>query len=214
MPKLLVDNDFIHKIGILDLIEWLDQDCGGRANLTCLGSLRHSMRKRIAKHEDEVQARLNHYFGTLQEAEHEVDFAELQKWTKVIKIDPGEAYLLEVCVQHEEVLATGDKQCLTACKNADSLRGQYDALAGRVITFETYIKHCCSKYGFQPLMDKIKPHQGCDKALDNVSQRGTCASEENFLIGIDSYIASSMADSGHLIAEDPEVLFRRIRESN
>jgi hypothetical protein len=114
-------------------------------------------------------------------------------------IDIGEAALIVATrSQTDFLLLSGDKNCITQL--AAIPEQIYKRLCGRVICLEQLILKLIEVKGFVFVCDRVLPMVSCDKSLQICFGYSSSASEENVIVGLNSYINDIRQQAPNLLA--------------
>ncbi len=114
-------------------------------------------------------------------------------------IDIGEAALIVATrSQTDFLLLSGDKNCITQL--AAIPEQIYKRLCGRVICLEQLILKLIEVKGFVFVRDRVLPMVSCDKSLQICFGYSSSASEENVIVGLNSYINDIRQQAPNLLA--------------
>jgi hypothetical protein len=117
-------------------------------------------------------------------------------------IDPGEATLIAATFQEAaSLLATGDKRCLKALANIESLDLVHKKLQGRVICLEQMICKLIEIQGFEWVLERVLPNLDCDKALKSAFGSGSNSQCETVLGNLRCYIEDLQITSSRILSE-------------
>lgn len=191
---VLSDNDILFKLAHCDLLPLLPDFLGVDAKEiyilpSCIFKLR-----RVLKADAPVLARIESFCASATTVTE--DAVDSETLTTLIDTgaDPGEA-LLAATVSRipDALLVTGDKRAIRALNKLPDGRLR-DALARRIVCFESLVMGMMKTYGF----DRLQPHfcagVKCDALLNMAFGPGR--SEEHALGCLRSYLADLETTSG------------------
>ncbi|MCA6573230.1 MAG: hypothetical protein IM537_07050 [Pseudanabaena sp. M57BS1SP1A06MG] len=95
-------------------------------------------------------------------------------------------------------MLSGDKNCITQL--AAIPEQIYKRLCGRVICLEQLILKLIEVKGFVFVRDRVLPMVSCDKSLQICFGYSSSASEENVIVGLNSYINDIRQQAPNLLA--------------
>ena len=170
---LLFDNDILSVLAAVDLVEEVIAILGvDAAHVYRLDSLTHMLRRgtRIGAGWDEryrAQAQIASERITVWREQPAAEL--LQQFRDVPDVDAGEAGLFASLVEHPlYLLASGDKRAMRAICQEPMLRTIRDAVAGRVICFESVLGALVDRYGHVQIGSAFAPvraHHGTLKLV-------------------------------------------------
>ena len=103
------------------------------------------------------------------------------------------------------IIVTGDKRCLTGLmlakeKNEVCAR-VYNDLAHRICCFEQILMQILDKFEFNSIRQRLIDGRECDTMLKICIGSGLDVSEEQFRLGLNSYISSARQSTGDLLID-------------
>ena len=125
---------------------------------------------------------------------------ELNQLRQVEGIDEGEAALIVATrSQTDFLLLSGDKRCMRGLARIPEQI--YKRLCGRVICLEQIILKLIEVKGFVFVRDRVLPMVSCDKSLQICFGVSSSATEENVIVGLNSYINDIRQQAPDLLAD-------------
>jgi hypothetical protein len=186
---LLIDSDAFCKLGVAGLLE----DAAGLFGLMLgdsarLPALPYMLRRGALVRRFGIAA-CNTLLPIAEElpAIPEADAPLLDRLLRIEAIDPGEAQLLAVAMEHRLTLLTGDKRSLRALKDVPEV---LEALSGRIAIIESVLLGLCEQRG----VEYIRAHVAVLAGHDTMIQ--TCFSPDNTDpgAGLTSYLNAIAVD--------------------
>ncbi len=206
----LSDNDIIRKLAICDLLaESLDALETSLGEVYVLNTARYVLLKPIKKPEvakarlgEAVYDRLSTFLDSVRVLDVEPAPQEQQLFEDLLGIHPGEAVLFSATTHFPQcLLATSDKNSLTALASSPICHAICQRLSNRLICFEQVILRLTDRIGFANVRAKVIPARDCDTALRAIFGSGLEASEGNVRQGLASYIADLRGNTGTLLVD-------------
>jgi hypothetical protein len=201
-----LDNDVILKLTTYRMLdEALDCLEIDRSDIRVLASARFvfSSKKLRKKHSEETLLSAVEFVesGTTISAQDNDEYRLLEKQAKN-DIDPGEATLIAATF-HESasLLATGDKRCLQALANIESLELIHKKLQGSVICLEQIICKLIETHDFKWVLERVLPNLDCDKALKSAFGSGSNSQSETVLGTLNVYVQDLQKTSSGILSD-------------
>jgi hypothetical protein len=206
------DNDVLRKLASCDLLdEAISALRSAGEDVYILPTFKYALRKpaTIKSLGEAALDRLTEFIGRVRELSLPPDPEEMEVFSDITGIDPGEAVLFSASHHFSDfVMITGDKICLRALwatANCESdgravCAAVCDRLTEKVVCFEQIICRTIVHYGFAHIRSKVALARNCDIALRCIFSSGTDTSEIDADCGLKSYIAELRSETGRLLA--------------
>jgi hypothetical protein len=169
---VLADNDLIQKLARCDLLGSLPELLGVPVEEIFIAPaaryqlLPKAPEKALAKcGNQQTVERIRAFLAVAKDIPAIVDPTLLTKLAEVPRIDSGEQLLFAACVEVPgSVLVSGDKAALTALiSHREQLPEVFDAMQGRVITFESALLLARKSLGFDAIKTKLLAYPGYER---------------------------------------------------
>jgi hypothetical protein len=197
--RLLVDNDFVCKLGVVGLLApllaWLGVDVSECGRLPALPHMlgRGKLPRKYGEAACASVIPMARAMGLVPTA----STAWLERLTDVPNIDPGEVQLFASAAEHSLTVATADKRALVALAKVD---GFAEPLAGRIMTFEAALLVLCRELGDDHVRAAVQPLK---QASDGTVQICFSDGNPNPRDGLVSYFDGLKREAAPLVLWDP-----------
>lgn len=206
MQRLYLDNDAVHKLAALDLLdEAIAVLVGADGEVYVLATFEHWWKGRVKKKKvpELIVGRVSALLARAKRLTQAPDSSFQQVLGAVPGIDVGEVSLYSLAaVDGAVLLTTGDKTSVKALQGAESCAEVTGLLRSRVAIVEQVLSKIMDHYGFSHVIAKVvacKVNEIPDTALRSIFGSGAQCTERQCREGLAYYIADVRQDKDLLM---------------
>ena len=203
MSRLFLDNDAIHKLSIVYLLdEAIETLAGNEAETFVLSTFKFRWKKKSKALPADVLVLVTALLSRSKELTATPKPELLEQMANVDGIDEGEAILFALAADDDLALVTtGDKRSIRALAQTAECAGLVAALAGRVVILEQVLLRLIEAKGFPFVHDRVLRCQDLsDTALRSAFGSREQATEQGVVDALNYYIEDLRKVAGSLLA--------------